>query len=366
MMELVDEAEFASGAAGCAARPTGRRNPRPPISTCAAIRPFEQPGDMQQCRFAGARRADQRHDLAGIERQIDAVQHDNLAAAASEDAAHPAQLQRRRNRSGSIGPFSLSPAEERLRVRGGSARPAAASPSSPFPLPSAEREGFSREPSLRKSTIIHSAAPRPGRAAPRAMTGRASRETTTRAPCPTTAPTSSGSIRAGYPGKEIDLGREQIDPDDILHELADRFDVSGKGDAQVPSPARVPTTPMLAPDSMKMRRIMPREAPIVRRIAMSRPLSFTIMIMLEMMLKAATTMISVRIRNMTLRSISTALNEARIGLLPVDDADMAAESGRDRPGLLLHLVGIGDEDFEIAGAVRARGKKSAPRRAAHK
>ena len=72
-----------------------------------------------------------------------------------------------------------------------------------------------------------------------------------------------------------------------------------------PKPASVPTTPMLAPDSMKMRRIMPREAPIVRRIAMSRPLSFTIMIMPEMMLKAATRMISVRIRNITLRSIST-------------------------------------------------------------
>ena len=74
------------------------------------------------------------------------------------------------------------------------------------------------------------------------------------------------------------------------------------------NPATVPTTPMLAPLSTKMRRIMGREAPIVRKIAMSRPLSFTIMIMLEMMLNAATTMIRVRIRNMTLRSISTALN----------------------------------------------------------
>ena len=45
---------------------------------------------------------------------------------------------------------------------------------------------------------------------------------------------------------------------------------------------------------------------------MSRPLSFTIMIMLEMMLKAATTMISVRIRNITLRSISTALTRLEL------------------------------------------------------
>src|SRR5207248_2842840 len=62
-----------------------------------------------------------------------------------------------------------------------------------------------------------------------------------------------------------------------------------------------------APLRMKMRSTMPREAPIVRRIAMSRPLSFTIMIIPEMMLKAATRMISARIRNITLRSISTAL-----------------------------------------------------------
>ena len=47
---------------------------------------------------------------------------------------------------------------------------------------------------------------------------------------------------------------------------------------------------------------MPRVAPMVRRIAMLRPLSFTSMIWPEMMLKAATTMISVRIRNITLRS----------------------------------------------------------------
>src|SRR2546430_1500685 len=73
------------------------------------------------------------------------------------------------------------------------------------------------------------------------------------------------------------------------------------------NPARVPTTPIEAPLKMKMRNTMPREAPIVRKMAMSRPLSFTIMIMPEMMLKAATTMISVRIRNITLRSIATTL-----------------------------------------------------------
>ena len=48
--------------------------------------------------------------------------------------------------------------------------------------------------------------------------------------------------------------------------------------------------------------IDPREAPTVRRMAMSLPLSFTSMIRPETMFSAATSTISVRIRNMTLRS----------------------------------------------------------------
>ncbi len=74
-------------------------------------------------------------------------------------------------------------------------------------------------------------------------------------------------------------------------------------------PSRVPKTPMEAPLRRKTRRIMARVAPMVRRIAMSRPLSFTSMIWPEMMLKAATRMISVRIRNMTLRSTWSALKK---------------------------------------------------------
>ncbi len=67
-------------------------------------------------------------------------------------------------------------------------------------------------------------------------------------------------------------------------------------------PSRVPTTPIEAPLRRKTRRIAPRVAPIVRMIAMSRPLLFTSMVMPVMMLKAATRMIRVRIRNITLRS----------------------------------------------------------------
>ena len=96
---------------------------------------------------------------------------------------------------------------------------------------------------------------------------------------------------------------------------------------------------MLAPLSMKIRRIAAREAPMVRKIAISRPLSFTIMIMLEIMLKAATTMIRVKIRNMTLRSISTALNrlefaccQSTIRTWPPRAVAISRRSSRTRSG----------------------------------
>ena len=80
---------------------------------------------------------------------------------------------------------------------------------------------------------------------------------------------------------------------------------------------------------------------------MSRPLSFTIMIMPEMMLKAATRMIRVRIRNITLRSISTALTRVELEPLPIDEADLAAERGGDALTHAARLVGVGQEDFEV-------------------
>ena len=68
------------------------------------------------------------------------------------------------------------------------------------------------------------------------------------------------------------------------------------------NPDSVPTTPTLAPARKKMRMTEPLVAPIVRRIAIPRDLSLTSMIRLEMMLNAATRMISVKIKNITLRS----------------------------------------------------------------
>ena len=58
-----------------------------------------------------------------------------------------------------------------------------------------------------------------------------------------------------------------------------------------------------------MRMIAPRVAPIVRKMAMSRPFDFTSIVMPVMMLKAATRMMRVRIKNMTLRSTSSALKK---------------------------------------------------------
>ncbi|MNL60543.1 hypothetical protein D3C87_1843610 [compost metagenome] len=55
-----------------------------------------------------------------------------------------------------------------------------------------------------------------------------------------------------------------------------------------------------------MRITAPRVAPMVRRMAISCPLSFTSMMRPEMILSAATSTISVRIMNMTLRSTCSA------------------------------------------------------------
>ena len=51
---------------------------------------------------------------------------------------------------------------------------------------------------------------------------------------------------------------------------------------------------------------------MVRRIAMSEPLSFTSMIRPETMLSAATSTIKVRIRNITLRSTCNALKKVAL------------------------------------------------------
>ena len=69
---------------------------------------------------------------------------------------------------------------------------------------------------------------------------------------------------------------------------------------------------MVAPVTRKIRSTAPRVAPMVRSIAMSRPLSFTSMVMPEMMFSAATRMIRVRMRNITVRSTFSASKKERL------------------------------------------------------
>ena len=95
MVELVDEAQLGAAQQGAplvgqAAAILAADQDR------AAVGPLQEAGDVQQGRLAGARRPDQRHDLARPQREIDAVQHDQLGSGLPEDAPHPAQFERRR------------------------------------------------------------------------------------------------------------------------------------------------------------------------------------------------------------------------------------------------------------------------------
>ena len=65
----------------------------------------------------------------------------------------------------------------------------------------------------------------------------------------------------------------------------------------------VPATPIMAPAMKKTRRIAEGLAPMVRRMAMSRPLFFTSMTMPEMMFMAA--MATTRPRMMLMATRST-------------------------------------------------------------
>ena len=69
---------------------------------------------------------------------------------------------------------------------------------------------------------------------------------------------------------------------------------------------------MAAPVIRNTRMTAPCVAPMVRRMAMSLPLSFTSMIRPDTMLSAATSTISVRIRNITLRSTCSALKKVAL------------------------------------------------------
>src|SRR5215467_60899 len=110
-------------------------------------------------------------------------------------------------------------------------------------------------------------------------------------------------------------------------------------------PVSVPTTPIAAPVMRKTRMTAPWVAPMVRMIPMSPPLSFTSMIKPDTMLSAATRTISVRIRNITLRSTCSAL-EGSIALTPIGDEDRALCGGGELRAETVHEVGVIGVDLD--------------------
>ena len=91
MVELIDETERAASQR-CALLV------RQPAAVASldqyrtVVRPLQQPGDMQQRRFPGARRPDQRDDFAGKQREVHPVQHRKRDTALPEHFSHAAQL----------------------------------------------------------------------------------------------------------------------------------------------------------------------------------------------------------------------------------------------------------------------------------
>ena len=87
---------------------------------------------------------------------------------------------------------------------------------------------------------------------------------------------------------------------------------------------------------------------------MSRPLSFTSMIRPEMMLSAATSTISVRIRNITLRSTCSALKKValrcRQSTMKIGRPAASVTSLRKRVDLV-GIVGVDLDRGDVAGAV---------------
>ena len=108
-----------------------------------------------------------------------------------------------------------------------------------------------------------------------------------------------------------------------------------------------------------MRSTMPRVAPMVRRIAMSRPLPFTSMYWPERMLKAATRMISERIRNMTLRSTWIAVKKLALACCQSTDPHAGPDHRAQLAAHRLGLVRVLDEDLHGVDLIGQRKKSCA-------
>ncbi len=75
------------------------------------------------------------------------------------------------------------------------------------------------------------------------------------------------------------------------------------------------------------------------------------MIMLEIMLKAATTMIKVKNQKHDVAFNLDRVEQARIGLLPIDNSDMAIKGGVNCARLLPDAIGIGNENLQITRGI---------------
>src|SRR3954469_1040993 len=104
---------------------------------------------------------------------------------------------------------------------------------------------------------------------------------------------------------EVHVFREELDAERVLDRGHDHVDVE-RGEDAAPTPPAVPMMPISMPCTTKICMIEPGRAPRVRRMAMSACLSVTATTSVEMMLIAATRMISPRMMNIMRFSISTA------------------------------------------------------------
>ena len=119
-------------------------------------------------------------------------------------------------------------------------------------------------------------------------------------------------------------------------------------------PTSVPTTPTEAPVIMNTRMMAPWVTPMVRRMPMSRPLSFTSMIRPEVMLNAATITMMRQDQEHHVALDLQRVEEGGVALAPVDHEDRAAGRFGDEPAVAVDLVRLVDIDLDggdVAGAV---------------
>ena len=117
-------------------------------------------------------------------------------------------------------------------------------------------------------------------------------------------------------------------------------------------PSSVPKMPTAAPLRKNTRMMAPRVAPMVRMIAMSRPLLFTSMVMPVMMLNAATTMIRVRIRNITLRSICSAAKKCELSCCQSTSRASGPSAGQQVAPVAGDPLGLVHHDLDRVHPVR--------------